>query len=120
MKDEFFETSCSWCGRFIGYDRVLVGEYCSLDCRDTASYAHFAQIPEEDRRKFYEITKKQDIDRWNTRRKVEKFLDEIEKICKNHNMSIAHEDSHGAFIVENYDEENIKWLQSASICLKSV
>ncbi|QXN69904.1 hypothetical protein MAWWA_93 [Bacillus phage vB_BspH_Mawwa] len=47
--------------------------------------------------------------------KVEKFLEEIEKVCRKHNMSISHEDGHGAFIIEKFDEFNISWLKGASI-----
>ncbi|MGV4321231.1 hypothetical protein [Bacillus mojavensis] len=47
--------------------------------------------------------------------KVEKFLEEIEKVCKEHNMSISHEDGHGAFIIERFDESNIGWLKAASL-----
>ena len=29
------------------------------------------------------------------------------------NLSLSHEDSHGAFIIEKYDEYNIKWLKNS-------
>lgn len=41
------------------------------------------------------------------------FLNEIEKICKKYDLSISHEDSHGAFIIEDYDDYNIEWLKDA-------
>lgn len=47
--------------------------------------------------------------------KVKQFLKEIEEVCKKHNMSISHEDGHGAFIIERYDEFNIKWLRQAEL-----
>ena len=47
--------------------------------------------------------------------KVEEFLQEIEEVCRKHNMSISHEDGHGAFIIEKFDEFNIKWLKEAQI-----
>lgn len=46
---------------------------------------------------------------------VDKFLAEITGVCKAHGMSISHEDGHGAFLIQNYDEANIKWLKEASI-----
>ena len=42
------------------------------------------------------------------------FLEDIKKVCEKHNLSISHEDGHGAFIVEDYDERNIDWLFNAS------
>lgn len=49
------------------------------------------------------------------KKKVEEFLQEIEEVCRKHNMSISHEDGHGAFIIERFDEFNIKWLKEAQI-----
>jgi hypothetical protein len=49
------------------------------------------------------------------KKKVEEFLQEIEEVCRKHNMSISHEDGHGAFIIEKFDEFNIKWLKEAQI-----
>lgn len=45
--------------------------------------------------------------------KVDMFLNDIVMVCKKHGMSIAHEDAHGAFIITDYDESNIDWLQGA-------
>lgn len=42
-----------------------------------------------------------------------KFLDEIEQVCKKHNRSFSHEDSQGAFIIEDFNEDNIEWLKAA-------
>jgi hypothetical protein len=50
-----------------------------------------------------------------TNKKADNFLNEIISICKKYNLSIAHEDIGGAFIICNYDINNIKWLNSASI-----
>ena len=46
--------------------------------------------------------------------KIEAFLDEIEKVCKKHNLSISHEDGHGGFEIEEYNQDNIEWLRDAS------
>ena len=44
-----------------------------------------------------------------------KFLNEITEIYKKYNLSISHEDCQGAFIIEKYDEYNIKWLKNSLI-----
>lgn len=44
-----------------------------------------------------------------------KFVEEIESICKKYELSISHEDSQGSFIIDKFNQYNIKWLQSASI-----
>lgn len=46
-------------------------------------------------------------------RKEEEFLSDIKKVCQKHNRSISHEDGHGAFIIEEYDELNVNWLEEA-------
>lgn len=45
--------------------------------------------------------------------KMKEFIDEIIKVMKKYNLSISHEDSHGSFIIEKYEEYNIKWLKDA-------
>lgn len=45
---------------------------------------------------------------------VKEFIKEIVEVCKKHNLSISHEDCHGGFEIENYDEYNIKWFSAAS------
>jgi len=58
--------------------------------------------------------------RWNLQKKknienkkVDEFLDEILAVFKKHNMSLAHEDAEGSFMVENYNSENIDWISTA-------
>ena len=46
---------------------------------------------------------------------VEIFLQEIVSVCKKHGFSISHEDTQGAFIIEEYDETYIDWLMAASV-----
>jgi len=43
------------------------------------------------------------------------FLSEFEQLCKKHNLSIAHEDTHGAFIIEEFNQFNIDWIKEASL-----
>lgn len=42
------------------------------------------------------------------------FFTEIEEVCRKHNLSISHEDGHGSFIVEVYEQENLRWLANAN------
>lgn len=51
-------------------------------------------------------------------KRMENFLKDIDLVCKKHNLSISHEDYHGAFIIEEYDEDNIDWLFNALKCYK--
>ena len=48
------------------------------------------------------------------------FLKEYKELCIKHNVSVSHEDGHGGFILENFDEVNINWLNSASYNFKSL
>ena len=41
------------------------------------------------------------------------FIDDIIEVYEKHGLSIAHEDSHGAFIIEDLDQWNIDWLRHA-------
>lgn len=45
--------------------------------------------------------------------KVKQFLEAIEEVCKMFNLSISHEDGHGAFQIEIFNESNIEWLKCA-------
>jgi hypothetical protein len=44
---------------------------------------------------------------------IDEFIAEIEAVCRKYNLSISHEDMHGAFIVEKLAERNIEWLKDA-------
>jgi len=41
------------------------------------------------------------------------FIKDIEKVYKKHGLSLGHEDSQGAFLIEPFSEGNIDWLRSA-------
>ena len=41
------------------------------------------------------------------------FLDEIEAVCRRHNLSIAHEDREGGFEIEPFSTDNMAWLREA-------
>ena len=46
---------------------------------------------------------------------VQMFLNGIETLCKKYNLSISHEDGHGSFIIEDYNELNINRLNDACV-----
>ena len=45
--------------------------------------------------------------------KVEEFIQEILAVCEKHGLSISHEDGHGSFEIEEYNEHNCEWLLAA-------
>lgn len=45
--------------------------------------------------------------------KVDAFIEELIEVSKRHGLSLAHEDNHGAFIVEKFSEANAQWLMDA-------
>ena len=60
--------------------------------------------------KIWDLNKSEEIEQ---PKEMKEFIDEIIKVMKKYNLSISHEDSHGAFIIEKYEEYNIKWLKDA-------
>lgn len=60
-----------------------------------------------------------DMDRWNGKRSaniespdIDHFLDELRALCKKHNISIGHEDGHGAFEFYEYSDRDMDWMQN--------
>lgn len=58
--------------------------------------------------------------RWNLRaghvvrsKTIDTFIEDLIVVYKKHNLVLGHEDHHGAFIVEGYDESNVDWLKAA-------
>lgn len=45
------------------------------------------------------------------------FFEDFNNLCKRYNLSISHEDGHGAFILEKYNIDNIEWLEAAHLDL---
>ena len=45
---------------------------------------------------------------------MEEFINEVINLMKKYNLSISHEDTHGAFIIEKYNDYNIKWFKDAT------
>ena len=59
-------------------------------------------------------------ERWISQKKafgfapdIDEFIKDIAEVCKKHNMSISHEDGHGAFLINEFDMMNIAWLNDA-------
>ncbi len=58
--------------------------------------------------------------RWNLthnderrNKRVDVFLKAVCEVCKQHGLSISHEDQRGAFVIEEMDEDNLEWLNAA-------
>ena len=45
---------------------------------------------------------------------IKNFLREYKELCKKYNVSLGHEDEYGGFILHEYDEEMIEWVEAAS------
>ena len=45
--------------------------------------------------------------------RVTRFIEQIKTLCRENSLWISHEDTQGAFIITEYDEENIRWLENA-------
>lgn len=44
---------------------------------------------------------------------VDAFIEDVIAVYRKHGLTIAHEDGHGAFIIEGLDEHNERWLRDA-------
>ena len=60
--------------------------------------------------------------RWDTRSrkkvenaKADNFINDIIKVCKTHDLSLSHEDFHGAFQIDSFKSRNIEWLKRAHV-----
>ncbi len=51
----------------------------------------------------------------DTPRYLLEFYQDIEDVCKKHNLSISHEDAYGSFEIEKFDEQNILWLKGSAL-----
>lgn len=47
------------------------------------------------------------------RPRLDAFFADIEAVYRKHNMSISHQDAHGGFLIEEFDESNLEWLKAA-------
>ena len=44
---------------------------------------------------------------------INNFFKEYKELCKKYNVSLAHEDVEGGFLIDEYDEDNIDWVLAA-------
>lgn len=44
-----------------------------------------------------------------------KFMEELEALYKKYDLSIAHQDQGGAFIIEKYSDLNMEWMKEATV-----
>lgn len=80
----------------------------------------YEEIPSIHAKKVNEFTLEADLSNWSIKeeqkvpmpKEVKSFINEIDMVCKKYNKSIGHEDYQGAFIVEEYNKENILWLSN--------
>lgn len=47
--------------------------------------------------------------------KIERFKEDVIKLCEQYELSIAHEDGHGNFIIQDFKESNIEWFNNAEV-----
>lgn len=45
---------------------------------------------------------------------IDSFLNELEVLCRKYDISIAHEDTQGGFIIQRYKHSNMIWLKAAT------
>ena len=67
----------------------------------------------EDRYKIWDYDANGNYVEMDMPERMKNFLDQIHFVCMIHGLSISHEDGHGAFIIEDYNEKNIDWLFNA-------
>lgn len=44
---------------------------------------------------------------------IQDFINAIEQVCREHGLTIGHEDQHGAFLIRQFSEADIEWLRDA-------
>ena len=62
--------------------------------------------------KTYDYGKRKEVE---TPQEVIIFLEEIEQVCRKHNLSISHEDGQGRFIIEKFNERLMEILKDPGI-----
>jgi hypothetical protein len=45
--------------------------------------------------------------------RIDAFIEDVIAVCRTHCLSIGHQDGHGAFLIEDFDESNATWLRNA-------
>ena len=50
-----------------------------------------------------------------TPEKLIKFMQELEALYKKYDLSIAHQDQGGGFIIEKYSDFNMEWMKECTV-----
>lgn len=45
--------------------------------------------------------------------RAQPFLDALEALCREHNISIEHEDCHGAFVLVPFNDRAMQWMRNS-------
>lgn len=45
---------------------------------------------------------------------VTAFLNDLEDLCRKHGMSLSHQDTEGAFVIEDFNPKRLAWLRAAN------
>ena len=48
-----------------------------------------------------------------TEEQITNFMADIVEVCRKHNLLLTHEDGHGNFMIEPFDEQTLDWLKAA-------
>ncbi len=97
-------TNCRECGAQIQWISERVADAVSYAAANPDGSDHLHPPPSRHRER-------------NDHPEVAAFLDEIAEVCRKHGMGISHQDGHGAFIVERFSLELVKWLNDAEVQL---
>lgn len=49
--------------------------------------------------------------------RAKEFLEELIRLYEKYDVSISHQDYHGAFIIMDNDKENVDWIKDAEISI---
>ena len=49
----------------------------------------------------------------NNKERIKLFMKEYEELCIRYGISLSHEDCQGAFIIDEYNKDNVEWVKSA-------
>ena len=104
-------------------EHLIIEQFHSTEAKTEDEFIEEMKVYCKDNDLSFKIVEEKPMESWNINqsefvempKKVKQFLEDIKQVCKNHNLSISHEDGHGGFIIEQYDEDNIDWLSNASL-----
>ena len=68
-KGDSWAYGCPRCGKFVGFNPLIHGRFCSVGCRMDYNEGGSFSMSEEKREAYYEKTLKESMDAWEKRRK---------------------------------------------------